>query len=685
MNKEDLDAKPYRELVNLAKKLGVKANGKKEEIIDRIVAHSNDDSDSNDDNTPVVKKIKSSTIKKVDIKRPEPSVVVKVVEERESNSQEEQKNNCKRKRDVVDKLSLSTKATSTKKAQPVTQIIRKDSKLDDIFFTIWRDRCLQQKIFLSTIDYVLLKNLIQLDKQYSFLSKLNNNNIPVAYHIKDLDHYHIYNAHQHKSLITHIVVSSTFYQNHLHLIQQQQKQPILFGISISSQNNDPVLNVKDLPNSIQYYQYKNKKQQITKDLIPQSITSLDIEISSIKPGVIPNRVKTLVLGLARSNLDIKCFPKSLTSATIYDFCFKNTHKINLDLLPPRLLYLNLTKIEGEITGNGPKSLKYFVGRTEHLDVPSSVTQLKRVSHTNLNDVHLPPNLTFLGNHYPINFGPNVWSIPENTLSRLKALLLDNIPHSCITKENCPPGILYYRNRNYKLNNHVPYIPSSATKVSISICNEMERLPIIPSTVTDLAMENPNGQVLFTKSIKNGYFANNIVKLSLKYDLELTPGIIPSSVTDLKLIYSKPIKADIIPPSVVKLCLISRETVKPIILPNSITSLSFENDIQVYSDMVIPKSVETLKIFNQLNFQTFPFQLFKNITRLNTRGIDDAKSNFIKTFGITTDNNYNEKLFPSNIKLVEFRYSNINYYIIDKKVYKEENHVKNNHFIKFDNK
>jgi len=72
MKKEELQDKTYQQLVVIAKKIKVKANGKKDDIIDRIVSfyenESKEEEEEEEDTKPVVKKLKSSATTKVNTK-----------------------------------------------------------------------------------------------------------------------------------------------------------------------------------------------------------------------------------------------------------------------------------------------------------------------------------------------------------------------------------------------------------------------------------------------------------------------------------------------------------------------------------------------------------------------------------------------------------------------------------------
>ncbi|KAF2075524.1 hypothetical protein CYY_003165 [Polysphondylium violaceum] len=485
----------------------------------------------------------------------------------------------------------------------------------DLFFTIWRNSYLQQKVFISYTDYIIIKNITQLDKKHNHLLSLNQHNIPVVYHLKDLDHYFIYCSHVYYYLITHVIVSTYFYVNHFHLLQQQHTTPILFGISITDKFKDPILLANDLPQSIKYYKQRNC-DMINKDFIPKSVTSVYLDTTLIDIGAIPNSVRILVLNNQREDEDdsvdsdgsdieyyiddkeelkedfnIKCLPQSLTQFN-FNYDCKSAY-INLDEIPPNLLYLNLNECKCVINGK------------------ESVTQLKFESFYPLENFNLPSNLTYLSYEY---WGDSYSAINLPFLPRnLKTLILK----CCLTsesKDNFPIGLINYINKDRRINQEkVLIIPHSVKKLGFYNQLTFSELPVIPITVTDL--EISRSWNLFTLQIKH---LTNITKLNICFDRyddelldELLIGLIPSTVTDLELNYSKPIKKGVIPNSVTKLFLSSHKTV-PIYIPNSVTTLTFLVDNQIYPEIEIPSSVRTLGAYGA-NFEKFPFHLFPNVT------------------------------------------------------------------------
>ncbi|KAF2071479.1 hypothetical protein CYY_007195 [Polysphondylium violaceum] len=525
--------------------------------------------------------------------------------------------------------------------------------IDDLFFSIWRNKYLRKKIApLSYTQYVIIKNITVLDKKYEYLSLLNHYHVPVVYHIRDLDHLCIYTSHKHNYLITHVIVSASFYKNHLHLLQQQQSPatPILFGISISESDSDSKIIGKELPLSIQYYS-NTRLKPLTKDDIPRSVTSLFLGTSNIELGVIPEGVKTLVIDKQGEQIfKFENLPRSLTSLYFFSNTYSNGEKVDFDLLPPNLLSFNLNILDDlDCTGNLPKSLTCLSHNPKI--IPDGLVRLNMKSITHLSDYIFPKSLTYLKYNYILfDSQSSKISFPPN----LKTLLLDSCPNSILNQDNCPSGILSYSNINYFENFEVPYIPPTATKVYLKFLNEIKELPIIPTSVTHLEIVSK-----FAKVVPNGYFSNNITKLAFHSDQDLYPGLIPSSVTKLTLTYAKPIQAHVIPSSVKKLSLKGPKV--SIELPNSITSLSFENQNQVYSDIVIPNSVTKLKVRN-MDFKTFPFHLFKNVTTLSTIQIlSNAKGTFEKLFSTT------------NIKIV--KRGDFYYHCINQQLYKEVCHLK----------
>ncbi|KAF2068239.1 hypothetical protein CYY_010437, partial [Polysphondylium violaceum] len=165
--------------------------------------------------------------------------------------------------------------------------------MDQLFFSLWKNKNLLQKIKYSDIDYYIINNIAQLDKQYDYVLSLNLYGIPVVYNIKDLDQYNVYNLQTHKYLITHIIVSTHFYVNHYHIfLQEQQSQPILFGLSITT-IDDLMIPAIELPHSIQYMKY-TISEPLTQEYIPKSLTSMFIKTFT-NIDRIPNGVRTLVM------------------------------------------------------------------------------------------------------------------------------------------------------------------------------------------------------------------------------------------------------------------------------------------------------------------------------------------------------------------------------------------------------
>ncbi|KAF2078307.1 hypothetical protein CYY_000399 [Polysphondylium violaceum] len=463
----------------------------------------------------------------------------------------------------------------------------------DIFFLIWRNRYLQQKVFLSFTDYIIIKNITQLDKKHNHLLSLNQHNIPVVYHLKDLDHYFIY------------------------------------------------------------------------------FTSVYLDTTSIDIGAIPNSVKILVLNNPREDIDhdielkedfdIKSLPQSLTQLNFNDE-YGRVY-INLDEMPPNLLYLNLNECKCVINGN-----------ENFFNIPESVTQLKFGSFYPPENFNFPSNLTDLSYEYwdrsfkaPINLPP----LPRN----LKTLN-SNCFLTCESKDNFPIGLINYTNTTERINQEkVLIIPDSVKKLVIYNQRTFSELPVIPSTVTYLELKRYYN--LFNKQVKQ---LTNITKLIICFDrnidYDLLIGLIPPTVTDLGLTYSKPIEKGVIPNSVTKLYLDSFKAV-PIYIPNGVTTLTFLDNDQIYPEVEIPSSVRTLGAY-RVNFEKFPFHLFPNVTKFWFN-----KSDYYLEFEEKLEMNfpnYNNNILPSNTRLVKlenlYRYR-INYHFIDQKVYKEHYHLANN--------
>ncbi|KAF2078600.1 hypothetical protein CYY_000100 [Polysphondylium violaceum] len=547
--------------------------------------------------------------------------------------------------------------------------------MDVLFFSIWRNKYLLQKIYYSDIDYYIIKNVSHLDKRYSYLVSLNHFNKPVVYHIKDLDHYHVYSSHQHKHLITHIIVSTHFYVNHYHIVQQQTKSPILFGLSITTPD-DPLILATELPLSIRYFKYTTFSQPLTKEYVPQSLTSLYLDISATIDQI-PTKIKTLNIDtydVDDQNRDLKYWkldngnlPPSLTKLQ-----FNDRHKItkfdfNLDEMPPNLFYLSISG-EGRFKGNGSGSLKYYklYNSSRSYQIPTSVTQLK-IKVPSLNLTPLPPNLNHLEYELVDNDRTRAIKSPEKFPEKLTTLSIGNCYFKTINKDNCPPGLLYYKNWSYKIQTDTPYIPPSVTKLRLSVSEKMEELPVLPSSLLELKMFCFDS-LKPTKPFQ-GYFPNTIVKLSFQSSEEIFVGLIPPSVTDLKLISKHAIHKGTIPNSVTKLHLIHKRMVQPIVIPNSVTYLTFEHDEQIYSHIEIPDSVKTIKV-KHLSFNNFPFidyfkTTFKNITRFSTHSILCISEEDVY---LLLNKLANENLL-SNLKQMDIYHSN--YHIIDQKVIKKE--------------
>ncbi|KAF2070124.1 hypothetical protein CYY_008554, partial [Polysphondylium violaceum] len=497
--------------------------------------------------------------------------------------------------------------------------------------------------------------------------------------------------------------------------------PILFGISITDKIKDPIILANDLPQSIKYYKHTNC-DKINKDFIPKSVTSVYLDTTSIDIGAIPNSVKIMVLNKPREyeyvdsdvddgsdgsdgsddsddsdyeyyqddkeelkeEFDIKCLPQSLTQLNFNDEY--GIAYINLDEMPPNLLYLNLNECKCVINGNGNGSIKYLLFGIESkelsenfFNIPESVTQLKFGSFYSLEKFNLPSNLTELsyeywGNAYTLI---NLPLLPRN----LKTLNL-NCFLTCESKHNFPIGLINYTNKNQQTNQEkVLIIPDSVRKLQVYNQPTFSELPVIPSTVTDL--EIAEYWNLLTMQIKQ---LTNIIKLNICFDQydddelpdELLIGLIPPTVTDLQLNYDclKPIEKGVIPNSVTKLHLFSRKTV-PIYIPNGVTTLTFSYDNQIYPEIEIPSSVRTLGVY-RVNFEEFPFHLFPNVTTFWF-----SESDYYLEFEQKLEMNfpnYNTNILPSNTRLVKFDNRNryrINYHFIEQKVYKEHYHLANN--------
>ncbi|KAF2072943.1 hypothetical protein CYY_005736 [Polysphondylium violaceum] len=546
---------------------------------------------------------------------------------------------------------------------------------DQLFFSIFKNKYLMQKIYCFYYDYTVLRNITDLDKKHNHISSLHHQ-IPIVYHLQTLDHYVIYNSHKHKHLITHFILSTRFYLNHLNVLQQQNNTtttPIIFGISINDRN-DPILFAHQLPPSIKYYRFK-LTETVTKNHIPPSVTSIYLESLPIDVGVIPNNVKTLALYISNPSDDSyqinpKWFPQSLTSLTYVDVFAESG--VDMSELPKSLTYLN---IKNSLTGIGHDSIKYLLNRSyESFTVPSGVTHFHLCGGwDSFEDVVLPPSVT----HFEIvkeTIDQFIPKIPNFLPLTLKSLSLETCSNSSINIDNCPPNLLYYSNYNERCEKVVPYIPPLAKKVILSTDENTPNLPSIPKSVTDLSIRCSVYDYPFKGTIPNHYFTNNLVKLVFHYFGQLEPGVIPSNITDLELGTHNPIIQGVIPCSVTKLSLLCDHVVQPIIIPQSVTTLSFWDEKQVYSNTLIPNSVKTLK-FSFIDFTTLKINYLPK--SISTLCIDDTDSyqgsEFEERFQIQFPN-YNIDLFPSNIKLVKFTQKGDTikrcYHFINQKVYME---------------
>ncbi|KAF2073428.1 hypothetical protein CYY_005245 [Polysphondylium violaceum] len=566
-----------------------------------------------------------------------------------------------------------------------------------LFFSIFRNRYLKQKIFISSYDYYIIKNISHLEKQYDHLCLLNSNNIPVVYYIPNIDHYHIYCSHKHKSLITHIIVSSHFYEYHYHnLLQESQPLPILFGLTITDRERDPIILANKLPPSVQYYKYRiggsaydGYPEPIQKGLIPESVTYLHLGLDRLDADVLPNKVKTLVLTLQSiEDLPKKCFtlqsieyspkkcefngryiPRSVNSFTLYDYHHK-FNDLDINLLPTNLTYLN---VNGNIKNHGFGSLKYLSMTCSDIcpkiNIPNSVTHLKLLNRQmDKKSIHLSPNLTFLHLGRTYQEYKKTIPIPEPLPRNLKTLRLEQYSNKAVTKSNCPANLLSYSNVNTNEDKYLPYIPPRATKVSICFSHRpktKQQIPqIVPLTVTDLKMNFPY------HDIPKRYFGNNIVKLDLTSIGDLTPDTIPPSVTALSMNLNPTtieklnsgLLSEIIPNGVIKLVLICNHSVVPksMKFPDTVTSLSISSYIP-NAITLVPTSgnLKTLKVSN-LDFKTFSLtSLPPTLSKLCTSTL--GSNAFQLTYGIVCPN-YDNSKFPSNIKQVKFK--NIHQYGFD---------------------
>ncbi|KAF2077994.1 hypothetical protein CYY_000718 [Polysphondylium violaceum] len=543
---------------------------------------------------------------------------------------------------------------------------------EQLFFSVFRNKPLRQKIFhqifYSYYDYHILKNICQLDRQFDRLSKLYQYNVPIVYNLATLDNYHIYNSHPHKYLITHFILSTSFYTCHMDLLDQKTREnpSIIFGISIDNES-DPIIDIDQLPKSIKYFR---NTIRLKSQNIPPSVTSVHIHAKSLEIGAIPSKVKTLVAFISSPGrkiiLDPHAIPSSVTSFSYYEFnsCMKY---VDLNKLPTGLRYLN---INSEVKGNGYGSLKYltfnlFRKEVTKVDIPKSVTQLRLSGIESFSMVNFPPNLVHLELEKK-NTGHEILALPKALPPKLKTLLLKNFTNKDMSKDICPPGVLHFANEFNRTDRSPPFIPPSATKVSICTDEIVDQLPYIPPTVTDLKLKR-------STFIDNGLSPyNNIVKLYFQHDGHLCPGDVPSSVTDLTLEYSKSVDKGVIPNSVTKLSLVCNSPVKPIIIPDSVTTLSFEHQIQLFYPIDIPSSVTKLKC-KGLVYDSFSMNLFKNTLSTLCLGQLDHFDNVVEMI--------RKSKIPSNIKAIKQTHPDNRcvFYFIDGKVYRESYHEHSSKF------
>ncbi|KAF2069474.1 hypothetical protein CYY_009207 [Polysphondylium violaceum] len=459
---------------------------------------------------------------------------------------------------------------------------------------------------------------------------------------------------------------------------------MIFGISINDKN-DPILFANQLPSSIKYYRNKIQDKynsSITKNHIPQSVTSVYLEdIKSINEKV-PKKVKTLAVYIkdySRHKLNPNCLPESLTSLTYYDE--DSDQEVDLSTLPKNLTYLN---INGYLSGKGHESIKYFIGNTyKPFIIPSSVTYFKLCGGT-FEDFQLPQKLIHL-ELKKSNINTVIPKLPNHLPPTLKSLSLVNFSNYSLTINNCPSNLLFYSNENIRNEKDMSYIPSpNVKKIILSTSKYMTKLLPIPESVSNLCFGCSMKDDPFKGVLPNQYFSNNLVKLSFHYFGKLKPGMIPSSVTDLELGYCNRINQDVIPNSVTKLFLVCNSEIQPIIIPNTVKTLSFLNDKQIYSKKLIPNSVETLKI-KRLDFKTFQVDYLPN--SISTLCIDDndsyLNSLFEKRFQINFPH-YNVYTFPLNINLVKFitKETRRCYHFMDQQVFMEMDFEKHKQFGQF---
>ncbi|KAF2073960.1 hypothetical protein CYY_004747 [Polysphondylium violaceum] len=532
--------------------------------------------------------------------------------------------------------------------------------MNNLFFSLWRNIYLKQKVFLSYTDYVIINNITKLDKHYNHLLSLQQNNIPVVYHLNDLDHYFLYSSHRYKYIITHVIVSTYFYVNYINLLQKDNA-PIIFGVTITDKDKDPILLACDLPRLIKYYKYTNG-DLINKDYIPKSVTSVYLEFTSIDVGVLPNRVKTLVLENQKRDLqkkfNTKCLPPSLTQFRFHDR--EKKLSINLDKFP-NLLYLNINSYKNVIKGNG--SIKYLllaIGSKKVLKnkIPITVTQLKVKSLIPLNKFKLPQNLIHLS-YQMLNEKERIAlpSLPSSLETLILKCCLSSYP------KDFPPALANYTYTHHNYDETILFIPPKIKKLKAKFHYKLIEVPIIPPTVTDFKMAYPHYD--FIKPMKLDHLTN-ITKLTLRYNGDLFIGIIPPTVKDLYLLHTTPIEKGVIPNSVTKLSLKCQYSVS-VYIPNSVSTLKVNRETDMRY-MKIPTSVKVLK--GNLN-ERFLFDSFPNITTFCFGEKDDIPL-FEKILEIKFPY-YNINRISSNTRLVTIggRYQNRSkYHFIDGKVYKE---------------
>ncbi|KAF2070289.1 hypothetical protein CYY_008395 [Polysphondylium violaceum] len=483
---------------------------------------------------------------------------------------------------------------------------------DQLFFSLWRNKFIKNKIILSSIDSIIIKDLSVLGRYRNKLLYLKENGVSIVYKIKDLSSFDIYTLFSclfFGGLEPQFILPSECLPYLIKTHQKQKLVEMIYGISISTDDQQGVDWLKqDFLQSIKYLEYQGLTP-IPENYIPQSVTAIDFrEFSEIQVNVLPKNCKSLNLGFRRSD-EIESIeeiiPQGLTNLSISGLW---SCSLNIDLLPKSLVKLDLTHFYGRMCGDRVNNnVKHL---TTPWDTPNISNLFYSVTHfdlscTALENVFLPPALKYLKvNHFkPISalvtkFPPTLTSLISDSFSGIKDLTLQDIPNVVQYQATYSEGA---------------FIPPHVTDLTLKLPIDIKSLPIIPSRVEKLDIDFKSTHVPID------YFSNNstLAKLSIRINHVLQPGSIPNTVTILKIKTPHPIQANVIPASVTKLRLtgdkinnhqhsVLPKTVKTLCLYD-ISPLLFNNDIQVL------RHVETVK-FSRNSCDMDPKNLFQQLKK-----------------------------------------------------------------------